>query len=388
MVEKSRLTNLQSQLNQNEAWLLSTASDVHYFTSFGFLVPTEREALLLITSRHAALIHATFSPINYQEELSYYEGCHIERLTAHVSQIHQTYPFSQLYIDSESLFVHEYKALKAVSGFRIRQLNRQQIWQLRAVKDAGEQAAIRRAAQISSSAFSAIRPKLRPGMTEIEVRNLLEAEMRLQGSSGVAFPTIVAFGDHSALPHHQPTDRPLEKEMPILLDFGATHNGYCADMTRTFWFGEKPSPSFQEIEQTVMAAYDQVIETINKFRQAGGVVELRGDRKEKVGGETKAGGKTRVGGQETRKELTARDLDQAARSYITKAGFGNEFVHTTGHGLGLDIHEFPSLNWKNQVLIVPGMTLTVEPGIYLEGEFGYRYENTILITESGCERLS
>jgi Xaa-Pro aminopeptidase len=382
MVSNPRLSKLIASIPQQTAWLLSQPNDIRYFSDFGFLVPTEREALLFVSANHVGLIHATFSPVTGEPGISYYEGCHVTRLTTHLEAIREQSQFSNLLIDADTLFVSEYQILKKIKGLRIANLDHQLIWQFRMIKDEREQELMRQAGQITHQAFQALRPQLKAGMTEIDVKDLLEAKLHQLGSPSTAFPTIVAFGEHSALPHHQPTNKPLETEMSILIDFGATSDGYCADMTRTIWFGKKPAASFLEIESIVKAAYQAVIERMEMKNEDG---DGERDGSLQKNGSVKGGDVERRGG---RRQLQAKHLDYAARSLITKRGFGHEFIHTTGHGLGLDIHEQPSLNWKNTDPILPGMTLTVEPGIYLEGEFGYRYENTILITEDGGERLS
>ena len=142
--------------------------------------------------------------------------------------------------------------------------------------------------------------------------------------------------------------------MPILIDLGATVNGYHGDMSRTVWFGKKPSPEFLKVEEVVKAAYQEAVSAL-KNRQG--------------------------------QQILAKDLDQAARGVITQAGYGKNFIHTTGHGLGLDIHENLSLNWNNEQPILPQMVITIEPGIYLEGKFGYRYENMVVVNDDGAMEL-
>ncbi len=151
--------------------------------------------------------------------------------------------------------------------------------------------------------------------------------------------------------------------MPVLWDFGATVNGYRSDMSRSFWFGKTPSADFKKVKKLVHQAYEAAVKTL--------VVGSAG-----------------TAPKENSSARTAQLVDQAARELITAAGFGAQFIHTTGHGVGLDIHEPPSLNWKSPAPLKPGMVVTVEPGIYLEGNLGYRHENTVIVTETGYQEIT
>lgn len=196
--------------------------------------------------------------------------------------------------------------------------------------------------------------ELKEGITEIEVKKRISNLFELNNILDLAFPIIVAFGPNSALPHHQPGEKILQNNMTVLIDIGAKVSDYCADMTRTIWFGKQKSERFIEIESIVLQAYKEVINKMD-------------DRKTSI---------------------KANDLDNAARTYIVSKGYGNQFIHTTGHGLGLSIHEPPSISWSNQTNIEPNMIITIEPGIYLNDEFGYRYENTVLVTKDGTKELT
>jgi Xaa-Pro aminopeptidase len=196
-------------------------------------------------------------------------------------------------------------------------------------------------------------------MSELQIARQLEIAMLEAGSTGPAFPTIVAIGEHGALPHHQPTDRVLQPDEPILIDFGATYQGYRSDITRTVWIGDQVSDAFTKYEQLVRQAYTASLALLSHPTESTPFTPP-----------------------------TAGMLDQAARQVIATAGYGAEFIHTTGHGVGLDIHEQPSLYQGQPTPITPGMVITIEPGIYLTGTMGYRYENTILVTETGYTELT
>ncbi|CAM3243117.1 M24 family metallopeptidase [Rhodothermus bifroesti] len=223
--------------------------------------------------------------------------------------------------------------------------------QLRAQKDAAEVAAIRRALAVAWQALEATLPVIRPDITEREVAAELTLQLLRAGSDPeLPFSPIVAFGPSSANPHAVPGDRPLKPPALILIDWGARVEGYCADLTRMFAIGSVES-ELMRITEIVLAANEAA-----RARVAPNV--------------------------------PARTIDEAARQVITQAGYGPYFVHRTGHGLGLEVHEPPYLRSDNTVPLRPGMVFTVEPGIYLTGRGGARIEDDVLVTENGAETLS
>ena len=221
---------------------------------------------------------------------------------------------------------------------------------LRAVKEGEEISILRKSCHIAAKAFKIIKPRIKSGRTEISVSRELEDIMQAMGAKGPSFNLIIGFGPDSALPHHETSDRPLKKNEAVLLDFGCVYNGYCSDMTRTYFHG-KPGAEFKKVYAIVDAA------------QKAGVKKVR------------AGVKTVA-------------VDKACRDYISDAGFGQYFIHGTGHGVGLEIHEAPTLNTKSAETLRAGMAVTVEPGIYLYGKFGVRIEDSVLVKSGGCEILT
>lgn len=221
---------------------------------------------------------------------------------------------------------------------------------LRMVKDEEELERIRRAAAIADAAFAHILTVLRPGLTEREVAWELEAFMRRQGAEGAAFPIIVASGPRSALPHGVASDRVIGKGELVTLDFGAVYQGYCSDLTRTVAVGESP----EELKKI----YDIVREA-----QERGVAHV------------KAG-------------MTGKEADALCRDVIAAAGYGEQFGHSTGHGIGLEVHEAPSLSARHEEPLPAGAVVTVEPGIYLPGVGGVRIEDDVVLTDAGCECLT
>lgn len=351
---KSRIDKLSQVLTSNQGLLLSTPADILYLTSFKHLIPEERESLLLITPDRNIFFHASLSPFKSPQGVNSSKGCTLDQITPVLKKLHQGKNLQELLVDKSSLFVNEYEVLTQLSFLKISSFDRKHIWKLRTIKDNQEIASLKKAAELTSQVMKSAFDSLKIGITEIQLKKRIESEFKEVGSEKPAFPTIVAFGPNSAIPHHQPTNTTLKSEMSVLIDLGATVDGYHGDMTRTVWFGKKPTAQFSKIEQIVKLAYQAVINFL-KNRQGTPL---------------------------------AKELDQIARSVITQAGYGKEFIHTTGHGLGLDIHENLSLSWKNNQSILPQMVITIEPGIYLKNRFGFRYENTILITATNIEELT
>lgn len=222
---------------------------------------------------------------------------------------------------------------------------------LRAIKDQSEIMRLQAAARIADEALLSVRPELGRGPTEAEFGRLLDHEMRRLGASGPSFETIVASGPNAAKPHHRPGTRTVRPGEPVVLDFGALVDGYCSDMTRTVWVDRLD-------DAQLIRAYELVLES-----QAAGVAAVR------------AG-------------VTCAEVDRACRDVIAAAGWGDRFVHGTGHGVGLDIHEAPSVSSTSTDTLVTGHVVTVEPGVYLPGLGGIRIEDTVVVTDDGCRPLT
>ncbi|PEY41674.1 Xaa-Pro dipeptidase [Bacillus cereus] len=221
---------------------------------------------------------------------------------------------------------------------------------LRLIKTDSEIKILKEAAQIADAAFEHILSFIRPGVSEIEVSNELEFFMRKQGATSSSFDIIVASGLRSALPHGVASEKVIEKGDFVTLDFGAYYKGYCSDITRTIAVGE-PSDKLKEIYNVVLEA------------------QLRGVNGIKAG-------------------LTGREADALTRDYITEKGYGEYFGHSTGHGVGLEIHEAPGLAFRSETVLEPGMAVTVEPGIYIPGVGGVRIEDDIIVTSEGNEVIT
>ena len=222
--------------------------------------------------------------------------------------------------------------------------------QLRQVKDADEIAKLRAAAALGCKLFDRILTFIQPGMTEMAVAAELEHAARLAGAEGMSFETIIASGERSSRPHGHATMARLPRRGFVTLDFGVLLDGYCSDMTRTIHIG--PARAAER------AAYDAVLEA-----QEAGVAAVH------------AG-------------VITGDVDEACRSVLRRAKLDQWFTHSTGHSLGLEIHEEPRLAVKRTEKLKAGMIVTIEPGVYMPGKFGLRIEDTVLVTRSGCEILT
>lgn len=224
------------------------------------------------------------------------------------------------------------------------------IEKLREIKKAEEIAKIRKALAITAQAIEFIRDFIRPGVRELEIAAELERFIRYQGAIGSAFDIIVAFGENSCQPHHLPTSKKMGDDDIALIDVGVDYLGYKSDLTRVFFLGKINSLA-RRIYELVRKAQEIAIKKI------------------------KPGEKASV-------------IDAASRRYIAAKGYGNFFVHSLGHGVGINIHEDPSISSKSEDILSEGMVFTVEPAVYLPGKFGIRIEDMVLVTKKGCEVLS
>lgn len=221
---------------------------------------------------------------------------------------------------------------------------------LREIKCEEEIEIMRKAQNIADKGFEHILKFIKPGMTEREVGLELEFYMRKLGATGLSFPSIVASGVRSSLPHGMATEKVLENGDFLTLDFGVVYDGYCSDMTRTIVIGE-PNEKMKEIYNVVLKAQEAALKAV------------------------KPG-------------ISCYDLDKIARDIITEAGYGEYFGHGLGHGVGRVVHELPMVNFRSKEVLKPGMVITDEPGIYIPNFGGVRIEDIILVTEDGYEVFS
>ena len=214
------------------------------------------------------------------------------------------------------------------------------------VKNEWELENISKACEIAEKAFLALLPEIKEGMTETEVVALLEYNMRKLGAQGLSFEPIVAFGPHAAVPHHETGSTKLRFGEEILIDFGCKVNGYCSDITRTFLFGDDGKhEEFKKAYAAVLQAHELAKEQITSG-------------------------------------MTGAEADAVAREYLKSQGYGELFTHSLGHGIGLNVHEYPSVSPRNTTSkLVDGMVFSDEPGVYKAGEYGIRIEDTVTLKD-------
>jgi Xaa-Pro aminopeptidase len=220
----------------------------------------------------------------------------------------------------------------------------------RMIKSASEIATIRESVNVNSQAYERALKRVRPGVRELDIAAEIEFQMKMLGAEKPSFDTIVAAGRRTALPHANPTDYRLGQNELLLIDMGASLRGYSSDMTRVAHLGRVPS-RIREMYQAVFEAQLAGIDAVRPGTAAGAV-------------------------------------DTATRNVLKKYKLDKAFVHSTGHGLGLEIHELPRLGRKDATVLQPGMAITIEPGVYVEGVGGIRIEDTVLVTQTGCEILT
>jgi len=221
---------------------------------------------------------------------------------------------------------------------------------LRLVKDEDELALMTHAALIGCTLFEDILGVIRPGITEVEIAAELEYQARLRGAEGMSFETIVAAGARSALPHGRATSAPLPRKGFVTLDFGIIHNGYCSDMTRTVYLG-RPRGEERKAYEAVLEAQEAAVAAVSAGVSCG-------------------------------------EVDEAARSVLRRVGMAEAFSHSTGHGVGLEIHEAPRVGADQKARLQPGMIVTIEPGVYWPGKFGIRIEDMVAVTRNGSQVLT
>lgn len=225
------------------------------------------------------------------------------------------------------------------------------IEELRKSKYPQEQDILKKSCRIAAEAFNEVKPKIKTGMSEKEVSGLIALAMIKRGADSIPF-NIVCFGENCADCHHLPSaKRKLKKNDAVLMDFGCFYQGYCSDMTRSWWHGDKEPAEYRKIWHLVQMAKDAAVSRL------------------------------RVGSP-------LAEVDKAARSIIDDAGYGEYFIHTTGHGIGLEVHEAPVARKNGAGELEENVAITVEPGIYLPGKFGVRLEDSYLVTKTGSKNLT
>ena len=327
------------------AFLTTALPNVRYLAGF-----TGSNAALLLTQDRAIL----FTDPRYQTQAPQETDCEVRvvkgPLLAELAKWLKRLAVKSLGFEGNRISFEEYKQLKEnATGVTLKPLAGV-VESLRMVKSSDELATIRASVQLNSAALEHALEKFSPSMTEVDLAAEINYRVRLLGADGTAFDTIVASGERTALPHAHPTDHPISTNELLLIDMGATVSGYASDMTRTYAVGKLDAKSrriYRAVLESQLAAIDAI----------------------------KPG-------------VTCAAVDRAARKVLRGYGVEKFFIHSTGHGLGLEIHERPRVGRKDMTRLEEGMAITIEPGVYQEGVGGVRIEDTVAVTHNGCEVLT
>ncbi|OYD09992.1 M24 family metallopeptidase [Paludifilum halophilum] len=345
---KKRLNRLRKWMDDQgmEALLVSHPINRRYLTGF-----TGSAGWVIVTSEAQVLISDFRYRVQAKEQAPNYDFIqHKGNPFTTVKEQCDNLGIRSIAFEKDHLTFGQYQRLsESLKSTRAVPVGRV-VEKLREVKDAWEIETITEAARIADHAFEAVLGEIRPGKTEREISMRLEFLMREMGADSSSFDIIVASGPRSALPHGVASDRSLQKGDLVTMDFGALYQGYCSDMTRTVMLGQ-PDHRQREIYEIVLEAQKRAVKAI-------------------------------------RPGLTGKEADAVARDWIIRRGYGEYFGHSTGHSLGMEVHEKPGLSVKEGTLLEPGMVVTVEPGIYLPDFGGVRIEDDVLVTAEGYEVLT
>lgn len=310
--------------------------------SFSALIITPKRHIILTDSRYwtQAKSESTFELVKYMPPKTFLDS---------IAEILASLEVKKLGLEKDKISLSHYESLISKVNCEIEDISGT-ISEVRSRKSEEEIENIKVAVEIAEEAFKKMLEIAKPGMKESELAAYLEYQIKLLGAEDVAFESIVASGPRGALPHGRASEKLIEKGEPVVVDWGARYKGYNSDITRVFCIGE-PNERVKLVHRIVYEAQQKALESIKAGR-------------------------------------TGREIDEIARNHINEAGYGEYFGHGLGHGLGLEVHESPSLSYRNDKPLEVGNVVTVEPGIYLEGEFGIRIEEDVVVTEEGCKILT
>ncbi|HEX2915417.1 MAG TPA: aminopeptidase P family protein [Chloroflexia bacterium] len=357
---RERVAALQAKMEEThfDAFLVSHFANRRFLSGYSAPdhLPSETAGFLLVTPGSNFLI-TNFLYVDSAREETEPAGFEVvinvpgETFIQAIARLIRQSGAKRVGFESVALVFDYYEALsRELAGEAELLPTRGFIEPLRWLKDAEELVLMRQAIAISDRAFDEVRPLIQPGITEKQIAWEIERRVREFGGEALAFETIVASGPNGSTPHAVPGERVIEAGDPVIIDMGARYFGYNSDMTRTVCAGE-PTARFKEIYNIVLEA------------------ELRACDAVRPG-------------------LTGNEVDAVARDIITQHGYGSTFRHSLGHGIGLAVHEPPSVSKGSPHVLAPGMIHSVEPGIYLTGWGGVRIEDLVLVTEAGFENLT
>ena len=327
--------------------LLVTSTPAVYYLTGKWIVPNKRMMALYISAHGDCVLYANrLFAVEPQEDLELVE---FDDTQDPVQMLSQRVKGGKLGIDNTWPTQFTLRLMAAVKGLEP-VMGSAPVEAARMCKDAGEIALMRENSRLNDEALRRTMAAIRAGITERELQEIYLKNARDVGGEGMSFAPITCFGPHCAEPHHINDDTPLKAGDSVILDVGLVRQRYCSDMTRTVFFGHASD------EQK------KVYEICRRANEAGRAAVRPG--------------------------LPMSAFDRAARQVIEEAGYGKYFIHRTGHGIGMEVHEFPDNSATSQTIARPGMCFSVEPGIYLPGRFGVRIEDLVVVTEDGGETLN
>ena len=355
----TRIARLREEMKAvNEAaFLVTEAKNRRYLSDFtgssGWLVVTLSRAVLLTDGRYWEQV-ARQCPA--EVELFRYTAAEHKTLTGALATVLEKELSlgrgTVVAVELDDMPVVSYRGLSSMleeNGYSVRDVEGR-VKTYRKQKDTRELECLRQAAAIADAALSAALGKFELGMTEAALKAEIDYQVLIRGGEGAAFPTIVASGVNGSFPHAGASEKVIAANELVTIDFGAIWNGYCSDMTRTVWFGELSEADGKLVREVAAA-------------------------------QSKAVAAARPG-------ITTGELDEVARASLREAGLAEYFVHSLGHGVGLDVHETPTLRSGETETLGEGQVITIEPGVYLPGRTGCRIEDTIVLGSQGCEVLN
>jgi len=345
-----RLDALRARAEGYDALIVTTLANIRYLTGFtgsaGVLAVTPDGALLTTDGRYRTQSDEQVRAARAEVEIT------IGAMAAQRGAVKaKVSPFARIGLEADSVTWSGQRTWAELLSPVELVPTTNAVEALREVKDADEIARMERAASIADAALAEVLPMLAEDVTEEQFALELDTAMRRGGAESVAFETIVAAGENSAKPHHRPGVRKVGQGEPVVVDFGATYEGYRSDMTRTFCVGSEPRGDIARVFSVV--------------------------------GQSQAAGAAAV-----RPGISVKEVDDVCRTIITDAGWADRFEHGTGHGVGLDIHEAPTVSQLGTAILAPGFVVTVEPGVYLPGQGGVRVEDTLVVTHDGSRALT
>jgi len=341
-----RLEHLRKRFKNIDAFIVSNDSSVRYFTGF-----TGGGALLLVTREKVYLFTTPLYREQSEEET---EGIEIEiakdSILSRFAKSKATKSLNRIGFELGHISYQEYEKLKSLLKDKELVGFKNLPEKIRMTKDEEEIENIGKAAEIGDCVFEEIKKIIRPGITERDLTIEIDYLLRKNGGEKPAFDTIVASGPRSSLPHATPTDRKIAEGDFLTFDLGTKFEGYASDMTRTLIVG-KCTQEMRKIYDVVLRAQKEAISNV-------------------------------------RPGVKFKELDSIARNIIKEKGYGDNFIHSLGHGIGLDVHESPRISKKGKGEVTKGMVFTIEPGIYIKGVGGVRIEDTVVVKDSGAEILT